>query len=309
MAASITGCSCGAREEAEPIVPPPTTTTAGAPVELPPAEAIAVPLATRVGYTALAVDGLVGAEVGLAITDAGLVVIGGERLVVIAGDGTTRVVDNPEGFEGYSQGDSLAPIAAGAFLHFGRGDRLVAREVSSLATRFVYAYEWDSLYTPRVYASGDHFIVRTRTTWIGIDARSGVEVWRTPLTEPVHGIEAVLEAAGHGIVVEARRGFVLGLDASTGREIFRRASTFEEPGPIGPHGFGLRFMPRPASATTSPSFSTGSGALLGRRSTLTIMRSPFSLIRSMREACGKAVGLRPPERPRMSAGLVSSLSS
>lgn len=214
-----------------------------------------MPLATRVGYTAFAVDGLVGAEVGLAITDAALVVIGGERLVVIAGDGTTRVVDNPEGFEGYSQGDSLAPIAAGAFLHFGRGDRLVAREVSSLATRFVYAYEWDSLYTPRVYASGDHFIVRTRTTWIGIDARSGVEVWRTPLTEPVHGIEAVLEAAGHGIVVEARRGFVLGLDASTGREIFRRASTFEEPGPIGPHGFGLRFM-RGYASVLAPAYAS-----------------------------------------------------
>ena len=230
LTTSLVGCSCGAHEVPPPVVPTPPTI-----VEAPPP-------GPAVGYTRFVIEGLPPNEgAGLAITEDALVVIGSNELVAVSGDGSARVVDNPEGYEGYYQRDMIAPVAAGAFLYFGSDDRLVARETTSLTTRFVFSLPHESMSVPRAFASGDRFVVRTQGAWIGIDARSGTEVWRAPLT-PIEGSDAVLEGAAQGIVVEARSGVVRGLDANTGRELFRRASSFEEVGPIGPHGFGLRLL-------------------------------------------------------------------
>ncbi len=254
FATSISGCSCGA-SPAPPVTVAVPAIAEGESVELPPTESSAQPASAPVGYTAFVVEGFEDNGVGLAITDDALVLMCGNQLVAIAGDGTTRIVENPEGFDSYDQRDQPATVAAGAFAYFRDDGRLVAREVSSLATRFVFPLEDDALDRPSVFASGDLFVVVTATTWFGIDARTGAEVWRTALTAPITGTPQVYESAGPGVLVEARRGFVLGLDPRTGREIFRRESTLEEPGPVSPHGFGLRFF-RDLAALTAREYAS-----------------------------------------------------
>lgn len=280
---SVAGCSCDDASPPTTVAAPPATTRAeGAVVTVPETPPIVEP-AGDVGYTAFPIEGLGERDwVALAITDDAVVVVSDTRLVSISAEGTTRTAENPEGID-YSQGDQLAPFAAGAFAHLAShraSRRLVAWDAASLTKRFEVPLTEGEHDPPRLFASGELFVVRVRDAWIGIDAHTGAEAWRVATTSQRNGDDVVQDAAGQGIVVESSREWVRGLDARTGREIFRRDATLEQPSPIGPRGFGL-LLPRDFVAGISPgSPSRAAGVAPYRETILALDGSPLVSLES-----------------------------
>jgi hypothetical protein len=145
------------------------------------------------------------------------------------------------------QRDALCPVVGGAFFYLDERGSMVARDLETAAVRFVLPVPRGSV-PPLIFASGDHVLVRTADAWLGVEPHTGAVAWR--VDSPRASSEAHPPHVGGGLIVEARPALVLGLDARTGLERFRRSSTFEAPTALDTDGLGLLTHAQPSHVLT-----------------------------------------------------------
>lgn len=163
--------------------------------------------------------GLPIAGAGFALDDHRLVMVDGEHLTAVHGDGSTPTVrrPNPVGFVASTSDPSAESVVSSADVVFFRaqGDVFAGADRDTLRVRWQrrVRLEGEQLSNAMLHASGDAFLVSLSDELVSLDPASGEVLWRRDLPR------GAVVRAGPGVVVTSQpsaAGGLTALDARTG---------------------------------------------------------------------------------------------